>query len=149
MHLCAERKRDFQDRGEGPRFARQANPEENWTRVWVYPEVILRTSTELKDVIARNPYAKRREIEPGKLLIFFLAGNPGAEIREKLMNIKTDPEELKFDGREFYIYFPNGMGQAKMSWTTIERALKTPATGRNWNSVTKMFEMAEKLKAAE
>lgn len=40
------------------------------------------------------------------------------------MNIKTEPEELRFDGRELYIYFPNGMGRAKMSWPTIEKSLK-------------------------
>src|SRR5438270_12433537 len=34
--------------------------------------VILRTSTELADVIARNPFAKRRGIEPSKLLVTFL-----------------------------------------------------------------------------
>jgi len=27
--------------------------------------------------------------------------------------------------------------------------LKTPATGRNWNSVTKLLEMAEKLESAK
>lgn len=111
------------------------------------PEVILRTSGDLKNVIARNPFIKRRDIEPGKLLVFFLASDPGPEIRDKIMNIKTEPEELRFDGRELYIYFPNGMGRAKMSWPTIEKSLKTAATGRNWNSVTKMLEMAGKLEA--
>src|SRR5665811_2227083 len=32
------------------------------------PTVILRTSGELREVIARNPFAKRRGIEPTKLL---------------------------------------------------------------------------------
>jgi uncharacterized protein (DUF1697 family) len=113
------------------------------------PEVILRTLGELKAVIARNPFAKRRDIEPGKLLVFFLTGDPGSEIRGKIMNIKTEPEELYFDGRELYIHFPNGMGRSKMSWPKIEKALKTAATGRNWNSVTMMLEMAEKLEASE
>jgi hypothetical protein len=30
----------------------------------------------------------------------------------------------------------------------VERALKTPGTGRNWNSVTKLLEIAERLEAA-
>jgi uncharacterized protein (DUF1697 family) len=30
----------------------------------------------------------------------------------------------------------------------IERTLKTPGTGRNWNTVTKLLEMAEKLEAS-
>jgi len=36
-----------------------------------------------------------------------------------------------------------------LSLAAIERALKTPGTGRNWNSVTKMLEMAEKLEASK
>ena len=31
------------------------------------PDVILRTAAEMRDVIARNPFAKRRGIEPGKI----------------------------------------------------------------------------------
>src|SRR5580704_18649385 len=31
------------------------------------PSVVLRTTAELRDVIARNPFAGRRDIEPGRL----------------------------------------------------------------------------------
>ena len=108
-------------------------------------DVVLRTSSELRDVIARNPFAGRREIDPKKLLVTFLASDPGAEAREKILQIKTDPEELRIDGREVYIYYPNGMARPKLSWPLIEKTLKTSGTGRNWNSVTKMLELAEKL----
>jgi uncharacterized protein (DUF1697 family) len=112
-------------------------------------DVVLRTVTELRDVVARNPFAKRREIEPSRLLVTFLASDPGEEARAKVLQIKTEPEELRIDGREAYIYFPNGMARPKMSWPAIERVLKVSGTGRNWNSVTKMLEMAEKMEAAE
>src|SRR6266702_3061262 len=113
------------------------------------PQVILRTTSERRDVIARNPFAKRRGIDPSKLLVTFLAEDPGAEARDKVCSIKADPEELRIESRELYIYFPNGIGRAKLSLAAIERALKTPGTGRNWNSVTKMLEMAEKLEASK
>jgi uncharacterized protein (DUF1697 family) len=112
-------------------------------------DVIVRTGAEMRGVVARNPFAKRSGIEPGKLIVLFLAGELGPEAREKVRSIKADPEELRMDGRELYIYFPNGMGRSKLSTASIERALKTPGTGRNWNSVTKMLEMAEKLEASE
>jgi uncharacterized protein (DUF1697 family) len=113
------------------------------------PSVILRTTSELRDAIARNPFAKRSGIEPSKLLINFLASDPGAEIRGKVLSLKTEPEELRMDGRQLYIYFPNGMARPKMSWAVLERTLKVPGTGRNWNSVTKLLEMAEKLETSE
>jgi uncharacterized protein (DUF1697 family) len=113
------------------------------------PDVILRTAAEMRDLIARNPFAKRRGIEPGKLLVSFLASDPGEEARKKLCQMKCDPEELRVEGREVYIYFPNGMGRSKLPWAGLNKMLKTPATGRNWNSVTKMLEMAEKLEASK
>ena len=113
------------------------------------PEVILRTAAEMREVIARNPFAKRRGIEPGKLLVSFLTSVPGEEARERVRQMKCDPEELRVEGRELYIYFPNGMGRSKLSGAALEKTLKTPATGRNWNSVTKMMEMAEKLEGPE
>jgi uncharacterized protein (DUF1697 family) len=109
------------------------------------PDVILRTAAEMTKVIARNPFAKRREIEPGKLLVSFLASDPGEEAREEVRQMKCAPEELRIEERELYIYFANGMGHSKLPWASLGKMLKAPVTGRNWNSVTKMLEMAEKL----
>ena len=113
------------------------------------PGVVLRTAAELKEVVARNPFAKRSGIEPGKLLVNFLASHPAKDAREKALAIKIGPEEMHLIGREAYIYFPNGQGRSKFPWPAIERALGTSGTGRNWNSVTKMLEMAEKPESAE
>lgn len=106
-------------------------------------DVIVRTLEEMRAVVARNPFAKRRRIEPNKLIVLFFAGQPGPDASEKVQNIKAAGEELRLDGRELYIYFPNGMGRSKVSTPAIERMLKTPGTGRNWNSVRKLLEMAE------
>jgi uncharacterized protein (DUF1697 family) len=113
------------------------------------PDVIVRTPSELRDVIARNPFAKRRDIHPSKLLVMFLASDPGREARDRVLRIKTAPEELRIEGRELYIYYPNGMARPKLSWAAIEKTLKTSGTGRNWNTVTKLLEIAEMLDASE
>jgi len=105
--------------------------------------VIVRTSAELKDVIRLNPFAARKGIDPSKLLVWFLAADPGEEARDKVRSIKADPEELYAVGRELYIYFPNGLARPKLSSTALDKALNTPGTGRNWNSVTKLLELAK------
>src|SRR5437588_8432336 len=112
------------------------------------PDVILRTTSELRDAIARNPFAKRRGIDPRKLLVTFLASIPSPEATEKVLNIKTDPEEWRLQGRELYTYFPNGMARPKISWAAVVKALKTSGTGRNWNSVVKLLELAERMEAS-
>jgi uncharacterized protein (DUF1697 family) len=111
------------------------------------PSVFVRTPSELRDVIARNPFATRRGLEPRKLAVTFLATDAGKEVRDRVLAIQTDPEELWFLDRELYIYFPNGMGRSKLP-ALLERTLKTPGTSRNWNTVTKLLEIAEGMEAA-
>jgi uncharacterized protein (DUF1697 family) len=111
------------------------------------PSVIIRSATEFRALIGKNPFAARPGIEPGKLLIIFLAARPTPEAAEKMQGIRADPEELRIIGREVFAYLPNGIGRAKLP-PLIERTLKTAGTGRNWNTVTKLLEMAEKLEAS-
>jgi uncharacterized protein (DUF1697 family) len=111
------------------------------------PSVILRTTSELRAAIAASPFSKRTGIEPNRVLVTFLAAAPSAEARKKALSIQADPEELHIMERELYVYFPNGMGRPKLSMASVERMLKVPGTGRNWNTVTKLLEMAEKLES--
>ena len=112
------------------------------------PEVILRTASELKDVIARNPFASQPGVDPNKLVVIFLSGVPDAEARKAVLGIKVDPEELRIAARELYVYFPNGQARTKFPVALLEKTLRTPCTGRNWNTVTKLLEIAERLKAS-
>jgi len=44
------------------------------------PDVIVRTVSNLRDVIARNPFATRPGIDPSRLLVTFLAGGPAGSV---------------------------------------------------------------------
>jgi uncharacterized protein (DUF1697 family) len=109
------------------------------------PGVVLRTASDLKDVVARNPFAKRRGIDPRKLGVVFFNQAPAEEACDDVLRMKAKAEEVHISGREFYIYFPNGMGQSKL-FAAIAGKLKSGTT-RNWNTVTKLLEMAETLDA--
>lgn len=112
------------------------------------PEVVLRTTDELRQAIAASPFTKRRDVEPAKLLITFLIAEPAPEAHSTLSNLKSHPEELHLKGRELYIYFPNGMGKTKLPWSSVEKLLKTTGTARNLNSAVKMLAIAEEIEAA-
>ncbi|HUZ04840.1 MAG TPA: hypothetical protein VMU62_05745, partial [Acidobacteriaceae bacterium] len=84
-------------------------------------------------------------IEPNKILLIFLASALSTETITAARAIPCDPEEMHIYERELYIYFPNGMARPKLSMSAVERVLKTSWTGRNWNTVTKLLEMAERL----
>ena len=109
------------------------------------PDVILRTAAEMRRVIAKNPFAERDGIEPAKLLVAFLAGDPGKAARDSLSRLDMRGEEVHARGSDLYIYFANGMGRSKLPWPAIHKALGIPSTGRNWNTVLKLCEMAEAL----
>jgi uncharacterized protein (DUF1697 family) len=111
------------------------------------PAVILRSTSGLRDVVARNPFATRQDVEPNKLLVTFLPADPGEAARELVRQMRIEPEELRISGQELYIHFPNGMGRSKLPFAAIDRALKMSGTARNWNSVTKLLAMAEALEA--
>jgi uncharacterized protein (DUF1697 family) len=112
------------------------------------PSVICRTAAEMKAVAARNPFAKRADLDPSRLAVCFLACEPSNLARARLLQIKAEPEELRIGRNELFIYFPNGMARPKLSMPAVERAVGTPMTSRNWNTVTKLLEMAEEIDRA-
>jgi uncharacterized protein (DUF1697 family) len=113
------------------------------------PAVIVRTPDEMRRAIAATPFPSQRNLHPSKILVTFLAGEPGPEAQATLRGLKGYPEELHLKGRELYIYFPNGAGQTKLPWSSVEKLLKVTGTARNWNSVTKMLAIAEEMEAAK
>jgi uncharacterized protein (DUF1697 family) len=111
------------------------------------PAVILRTASELRKVIAKNPFAGRPGIDPSKLLILFMASAPTKRACDQVLAMPCDPEEIQINGRELYIYYPNGMARPKIPLVRIEKTLQCASTGRNLNTVSKLMAMAEKLEA--
>ena len=109
------------------------------------PGVILRTTDEFRKTIAATPFADRSELDPGKILITFLAAEPPKETLANLAKFEKYPEELHLKGRELYIYFPNGAGKSKLPWSSVEKLFTVTGTARNWNSVTKMLTMADEM----
>jgi uncharacterized protein (DUF1697 family) len=112
-------------------------------------EVILRTTDELRRTIAANPFAAGRKLEPSKILVTFLATEPGPEANSALAALEDYPEELHLKGRELYIYFPDGAGNSKLPWSKVEKLFQTTGTARNWNSVTQMLAIASNLSGSD
>jgi uncharacterized protein (DUF1697 family) len=110
------------------------------------PEIILRSTGEMRKALAASPFAKRN-LEPAKILVTFLTAEPAGETQPVLDSLKHHPEELHLIGRELYIYFPNGAGKSKLPWSQVERLFKVTGTARNLNSVGKMLAMAEAMES--
>jgi uncharacterized protein (DUF1697 family) len=99
--------------------------------------VMLRTAAQMKAVVAKNPYPAASGTT---LHVLFLTANVDKAALAKLDLAKFAPEEATAIGREIYLFLPNGMGKAKLPLALAK--LKVPTTARNWNTVTKVLEMA-------
>lgn|SRR5689334_4842595 len=105
------------------------------------PETVVRTVDELQKTIDRNPFADRmEEINGSRLLVIFF----GREPAELPAFTTQTTEELHFIGKELYVYYAEGMGTSKLG-QQLDRLLKASVpTARNWNTVTKLLEMAKR-----
>jgi uncharacterized protein (DUF1697 family) len=97
--------------------------------------VMVRTSSEMVEVLARNPFHK---MPANRTIAFFLDGPPATDPLQAVSNRTT--EEIRVGLREIYVFYPEGMGSSK---------LKIPAakngTARNMNTIAKLAEMAASL----
>jgi len=104
--------------------------------------VVTRTPEELSDAIKGNPFRKECKTDPAKVFIAFLSESPEPEAVKQLEARATAAEQAKCLGCSVYLCYGDGMGQAKLTGAVIERVLGVRATARNWNTVTKLYEMA-------
>jgi uncharacterized protein (DUF1697 family) len=101
--------------------------------------VVLRTKAELAKVIAGNPFAKA---DLAKVHVTFLERKPEPALVRALDGHSSPPDEFRILGREVYMHCPTGMGKTKLTNAVWERRLQTKATARNWNTVTKLLDLA-------
>jgi uncharacterized protein (DUF1697 family) len=107
-------------------------------------KIILRTTDELRKVIAANPLPPETR-NPSGLLVAFLGGTIADTAKALLTSLKIASEELHFGKQELYIYFPEGIANSKVSNALTEKKLGVNVTARNWNTVNALLKMGEEI----
>ena len=105
--------------------------------------VIVRAAKEMSDIVAQNPFLKRKGIDATKLHVTFLADAPKQPDIERLDKLAGSRDEYHLARRELFLHCPINYGETKLSNTTIEKALGVGATTRNWNTVMALAEMVD------
>jgi uncharacterized protein (DUF1697 family) len=104
--------------------------------------VVLRTTAQLADTIANNPFLK-----PGAdltlLHVLFLADVPDDASISKLDPDRSKPDVFVVRNREIYLQLPNGAAKTKLTNGYFDSRLSTVSTGRNWATVLKLLELME------
>ena len=67
---------------------------------------------------------------------------------EALQAAITGPEVVRAGKTHVYITYPAGIGTSRLTNAMIDKALGTRGTGRNWNTVLKLGELATASGAA-
>ncbi len=107
-------------------------------------KVMVRTSDELSEIIARNPFDGQQDKESKWIVVLFLAAHPSDAAQEDLLKAYTGLEEIFIIGQEAYIYYPDGIGRSKLTNSLLEKKLKTAGTARNWNTVLQLQELVQR-----
>ena len=107
------------------------------------PAVLLRTVTDLRRIGSKSPFAKKGA-DPARHHVTFLDEAPSKAALQALQLPPSGKDELVVDGREVYVNTPDGYAGTKYTGTFIERRLGVVSTTRNWNTVTKLCELASR-----
>ena len=103
--------------------------------------VIVRTSAELSEIIAANPFLKQRGIDHEKLHVTFLSEIPAAPALKKLAEFTVAPDQSRCVGREIFLHLPNGFSASSLWKVPWEKALAVVTTTRNWRTVNAIHQM--------
>jgi uncharacterized protein (DUF1697 family) len=103
--------------------------------------VVTRTGAQLARVVERDPLGDV-VTDPKRYQVTFLARRPAAALVRELEALATPSERLVAHGRELYAWHPDGAARSKLWNRLASRDLGLTATARNWNTVTKLLELA-------
>jgi uncharacterized protein (DUF1697 family) len=110
-------------------------------RVGMDVDFFVRTYEELREAVEANPFAKEAVTDPARLILLFLRKEVDAGDLAALRQAIKGSERVVARARYAYVYYPDGQGTSRLTNAVLERYLGR-CTGRNWNTVTKLAELA-------
>jgi uncharacterized protein (DUF1697 family) len=99
-------------------------------------------AAELARVVDENPFLAKKDADPTKLHVTFLATAPAAAGLKKMEGVASGRDEFRCLRTSIYLHCPDGYGNTKLHNNAFERALGVGATTRNWKTVTTLAAMA-------
>lgn len=113
-------------------------------RFGVKTPVVVRTRDELAAVVALDPLGD--VADQHKLYqVSFLSAEPDSEALQEIAAIDVEPERFVHSGREIYAWHPEGIQRSKLAKLLSDKRLGVTATARNWNTTTKLLQLADEL----
>ena len=108
--------------------------------------VILRTATELKQIIQNCPFSEEEASSSSKvesLYVSLLLRTPLQENMDCLKTYKNEDDEYLIEGREVFLLFRNSIRNSRLSSNL--KKLDVPSTVRNWKTINKLAVLSKAM----
>ena len=100
--------------------------------------VIIRTGDEFENCVKSSPLQEEARGDPSHVLLY-LTKHPILESAAEALEPRCIADEkIRIQGDALWIHFPNGVASSKLTPTAIDKAVGSPSTGRNWNTISKI-----------
>jgi uncharacterized protein (DUF1697 family) len=104
--------------------------------------VVVRSRAQVAKVVATDPFGDVAGDAPKLYMVTFFPDKPDAKAVKALLAEDFGAERVAASGREIYSWHPDGIQKSKLARAVGDRRLGPGGTGRNWNTVTKLLELA-------
>jgi uncharacterized protein (DUF1697 family) len=95
-------------------------------------EFMVRTAAQWDAIVKGNPFPAEAKRDPGHLVVTVCKDAPAKDV--KVTGARREVVRVK--GKEIYIVYPDGIGRSRLKIGAV-------GTGRNWNTVLKLQELAK------
>jgi len=112
-------------------------------------EVLVVPCAAMDRVVSSNPFASHPDLDERWFHATFLFGPVSEEVFAGLKLPAGQGELAAFAGNVVFLCLPNGYGRTKLTNAYFERALRTPATTRNWRTVCALAGMCADCRGGE
>ncbi len=106
--------------------------------------VRITTLTELKTIVAENPFVKENLLDAVQPYVAFLSDVPTASDLMQLQASDFGNDKFVNKGRVLYLWYANAAANTKLTNIIIERKLHLTATSRNWKTILKLITLADR-----
>ena len=98
---------------------------------------MLRTTGEVAEVARHEPFP-RDQLDVASLHVGFMREKAAPSAVKRALTLQTDTDSLAVNGREIYWLARRNIAGASMTGAAVEKALGTPVTFRNINTVRRL-----------
>jgi uncharacterized protein (DUF1697 family) len=110
-------------------------------------EVMVRNAVAWDGLIAANPFPEDAAQRPNKLLVTVLKSTPNKEGIDAFEALMEPPDKCRVIDDVAWIVFTAANSLSKLTPAAYRRTLGVSGTGRNWNTVLKLRDLAGQVEA--